>query len=59
LEEAYFTNLYKANYEGVLLDCPEASGTIKAQSSRITHTWTRDKGQWKLLGGMSSDILKE
>ncbi len=119
LEEAYFTNLYKANYEGVLslvhkqflgwpgnlpkpigreesaqfmkrliplptscsirikrvglqqvgdtvltqyilhVDCPDASGTIKAQSSRITHTWTRDKGQWKLLGGMSIDIQKE
>lgn len=119
LEEAYFTNLYRANYEGVLslvhqqflgwpgnlpkpigreesaefmkrlipqptactirieraglqqsgdtvltqyilhVDCPEASGTIKAQSSRITHTRTRDKGQWKLLGGMSIDIQKE
>ncbi len=119
LEEAYFTNLYRASYEGVLslvhrqflgwpgnlpkpigkeesaqfmkmlipqptacttrieragfrqsgdtvltqyilhVDCPEASGIIKTQSSRITHTWTGQKGQWQLLGGMSTDIKKE
>ncbi len=119
LEEAYFTNLYKANYEGVLalvhpqflgwpgnlpkpinreesaqfmkklipqptlctirieragfrqsvdtiltqytlhVDCPEASGKVKTQSSQITHAWTRHKGQWMLLGGMSVDIKKE
>jgi ketosteroid isomerase-like protein len=119
LEEAYFTNLYRANYGGILalvhpqflgwpanlpkpigpeesaefmkrlipqptpctirieraglrqsgdtvltqyvlhVDCPEASGTVRTQSSRITHTWTRQKGQWKLLGGMSVDIKKE
>jgi ketosteroid isomerase-like protein len=119
LEEAYFTNLYRANYGGVLalvhpqflgwpgnlpkpigrgesaqfmkrlipqptpctirieraglqqsgdtvltqytlhVECPEASGTVKTQSSRITHTWTRQKSQWKLLGGMSFDIKKE
>lgn len=113
LEEAYFTNLYKAEYDGVLAlvhpqflgwpgnlpkpinrdesaqfmrklipqptkcrvrieragfqlwgdtaltqyilhaDCPDASGTIKTQSSRITHTWTKHEGRWKLLGGMS------
>ena len=116
LEDAYFTNLYRANYEGVLalvhsqflgwpgnlqkpigreesaqfmkrlipqptpctvrieraglqqtgdtalsqytlhVKCPEASGTLKTLSSRITHTWTRQKGQWKLLGGMSVDV---
>lgn len=116
LEEAYFTNLYRANYEGVLalvhpqflgwpgnlpkpinkeesarfmkeliprptpcnvriertglrqsgdaalthyvlhVSCVEASGTTNTTSSRITHTWTRHKGQWKLLGGMSVDI---
>ncbi|MEM4235270.1 MAG: nuclear transport factor 2 family protein [Candidatus Methanomethylicaceae archaeon] len=119
LEEAYFTNLFRANYRGVLdlvhpqflgwpgnlpkpigkeesaefmkklvpqptqciirieraglqqsgdtaltqytlhVDCPTASGILKTQSSRITHTWTREKGQWKLLGGMSVDIKKE
>lgn len=119
LEEAYFTNLYRANYEGVLalvhprflgwpanlpkpigreesaefmkrlipqptqcivrieraglqqagdtvltqyvlnVDCPTASGVVRTLSSRITHTWIRQKGQWKLLGGMSFDIKKE
>jgi len=119
LEEAYFTNLYRANYGGILalvhpqflgwpanlpkpigreesaefmkrlvpqpmpciirieraglqqsgdtaltqytlhVGCPEASGMVRTQSSRITHTWTRQKGQWKLLGGMSVDIKKE
>lgn len=119
LEEAYFNNLYRANYEGVLtlvhpqflgwpanqtkpigkeesaefmkrlipcptsctirievaglqqsgdtvltqytlhVDCPEAFGAAKTQSSRITHTWTRQKGEWKLLGGMSFVIKKE
>jgi|GEM_PF-770687 len=39
--------------------CPEASGTVKTQSSRITHTWTKQKGQWKLLGGMSVDVKEE
>ena len=116
LEEAYFTNLYRADYEGVLalvhpqflgwpgklpkpigreesaqfmkkliprptpctirieraglqrsgdaaltqytlhVNCPEASGTSRTQSSRITHTWVRQEGQWKLLGGMSLDV---
>jgi ketosteroid isomerase-like protein len=41
------------------VDCPEASGMVRTQSSRITHTWTRQRGQWKLLGGMSVDIKKE
>jgi ketosteroid isomerase-like protein len=119
LEEAYFTNLYRADYEGVLtlvhpqflgwpgnlpkpigreesaqfmkrliprptpctirierdglqrsgdtaltqytlhVNCPEASGTARRQSSRITHTWVGQEGQWKLLGGMSLDIRKE
>jgi len=119
LEEAYFSNLYRANYEGVLalvhpqflgwpanqtkpigkeesaefmkrliprptpciirieraglqqsqdtvltqyilhVNCPEASGTAKTQSSRITHTWTRWKDEWKLLGGMSFDIKEK
>jgi ketosteroid isomerase-like protein len=119
LEEAYFTNLYRADYGGVLalvhprflgwpgnlpkpigreesaefmkrlipqptpcgiriehaglqqsgdtaltqyilhVDCPTASGMERTQSSRITHTWIRQKGQWKLLGGMSVDIKKD
>jgi len=41
------------------VDCPDASGTTKTQSSRITHTWIRQKSQWQLLGGMSFDIKKE
>ncbi len=108
LEEKYFTNLYKADYEAVLalthsqfLGWPgnvtqpidkqgsalfmkqlipnptsctikiERGGIrvlgevaltqyiihvtvgIKLQSSRINHTWTKDGGYWKLLGGMS------
>jgi len=119
LEDAYFTNLYRADHAGVLalvhpqflgwpgnlpkpidraestqfmkrlipqptpctirieraglqqsgdtalsqytlhVKCPEASGTAKTQSSRITHTWTKQKGQWKLLGGMIVDIKEE
>lgn len=112
LEEEYFTNLYKANYDGVLalvhsrflgwpgavsqpIDKEEStrfmmkliskpitcfirierggirfSGeaaltqytlhvsfteTGKTQSSRITHTWIKESGRWKLLGGMSYD----
>jgi hypothetical protein len=116
LEEAYFTNLYKANYEGVLaivhsqflgwpgttvpqpinkeesarfmkqlipkptsctikieragirlfrelaltqytirVNCSDANGLTKTQSSRITHTWVEEGGRWKLLGGMSYD----
>ena len=27
----------------------------KTQSSRITHTWAKEAGRWKLLGGMSYD----
>ena len=113
LEEAYFTNLYSANYAGVLalvhsqflgwpdnlpgpinkeesaqfmkrlipepkactvrieraglqklrhtaitqytlhINCPQATGTASTSSSRITHTWVLENGQWKLLGGMS------
>ncbi len=119
LEEAYFTNLYRANYVEVLalvhpqflgwpdnlpkpidkeesakfmkmlipqpkpciirieraglqqsgdtvltqyslhVDCQEASGMVRTQPSRITHTWIRQKDQWKLLGGMSITIKKE
>jgi len=119
LEEAYFANLYKADYEGVLalvhplflgwpgslpkpvgreesaqfmkkliprptqctiriehsglrqagdtvltqyilhVNCPEASGKTKTQSSRITHTWIKIDNGWKLLGGMSIDLNRE
>lgn len=112
LEEAYFANLYKADYDGVLalvhsqflgwpgsvaqpvdkegsarfmkqlipaptactfkieregirmlgeaaltqyiinVNCGDAAAA-KTQSSRITHTWAKEGGRWKLLGGMS------
>ncbi|MFA5802317.1 MAG: nuclear transport factor 2 family protein [Thermoleophilia bacterium] len=115
LEEAYFTSLYKADYNAVLAlvhgqflgwpgDVPqpvdregsarfmrqlipgptsctrrierwgiqvlgavaltqyvihvnfsEAGAAAKTQSSRITHTWVKEGGSWKLLGGMSID----
>jgi hypothetical protein len=114
-EEAYFTHLYQANYEGVLAlvhrqflgwpggldqpidyeesarfmkqlmpkptsckirieragiqvsgnlaltqytlhaDCGDAPGAKKIKPSRITHTWVKEGGRWKLLGGMSYD----
>lgn len=115
LEEAYFANLYKADYDGVLaivhsqflgwpgtapqpvdkagsalfmkqlitqptsytfkieregiriigeialtqyiisVNCSGTSAETKTQSSRITHTWAKENGSWKLLGGMSFD----
>ncbi|MBA4417907.1 MAG: hypothetical protein C0392_08360 [Syntrophus sp. (in: bacteria)] len=115
LEGAYFTNLYKADYEGVLalvhsqflgwpgaapqpinkeesarfmkqlipkpapctlkieragilflgevaltqytihVNCSDTAGAGKIESSRITHTWVKEGGRWKLLGGMSYD----
>ena len=115
LEEAYFKNLYQANYEGVLalvhnqflgwpgavpqpigkeesarfmkqlvpkpvsctlkidragirvlegialtqytlhVNFDDTGGKGKKQSSRITHTWVKEGGSWKLLGGMSYD----
>ena len=115
LEESYFANLYKADYEAVLVlvhsqflgwpgavpqpidkdgsarfmkqliskptsctftierggirvlgdvaltqyiihvDRSEAAAQAKTQSSRITHTWAKEDGRWKLLGGMSYD----
>ena len=115
LEEAYFSNLYKANYEKVIalvddeflgwpgglpqpigreesvrfmkhlipkptsctiriersgirvlgvvamtqytlyVNCSDTAGVSKTQSSRINHTWVKEGGQWKLLGGMSYD----
>ena len=114
LEEAYFTNLYKANYDEALavvhnqflgwphmlsqpIDKEESAcfmkklfpkptsctlkieregirvlndvalteytlnvsytdsstGIVKTQSSLITHTWTKEDTNWKLLGGIS------
>jgi len=35
--------------------CPTAGDAPKVQSSRITHTWVKERASWKLLGGMSSD----
>jgi Calcium/calmodulin dependent protein kinase II association domain len=115
LEETYFANLYKADYEGVLalvhsqflgwpgnvaqpidragssrfmkqlitkptscvfaierggirvlgevaltqytisVNCGDIAAGAKTQTSRITHTWVREGGRWKLLGGMSYD----
>jgi hypothetical protein len=36
--------------------CSDASGVVRKQSSRITHTWAREDQGWKLLGGMSMTI---
>ena len=115
LEEAYFGNLYKADYDGVLalvhkrflgwpsavpqpidqeasarfmkqliskptsckvkieragiqvlgavaltqytlhVTCAAVEDASRTQSSRITHTWVKERGSWKLLGGMSYD----
>jgi len=115
LEETYFSNLYKANYNGVLVlvhdqflgwpgglaktigreesarfmkqliptptsctirieragirvletvaltqytlhvNCSDTAGATNTQSSRITHTWAKESGSWKLLGGTSCD----
>lgn len=37
------------------VSCSEAAGETKTQTSRITHTWVKEGGRWKLLGGMSND----
>jgi hypothetical protein len=37
------------------VNCNGTDGTEKTQSSRITHTWVKEDGCWKLLGGMSID----
>jgi ketosteroid isomerase-like protein len=29
---------------------------VKADSLRITHTWTRTNGTWQILGGMSAPV---
>lgn len=115
LEEAYFTRLYQADYDGVLglvhekflgwpsslaqpigrsesarfmrqlipqptpckvqveragmevagavaltqytlhVTCAGNDGAARTQTSRITHTWVRERDGWKLLGGMSYD----
>lgn len=34
----------------------DTASASKTRSSRITHTWVKEGGRWKLLGGMSSDI---
>lgn len=118
LEETYFTNLYKADYEGVLalvhnqflgwpgavpqpmgkaesalfmeklipkpaictikieragirllgdvaltqytlvVHCADNAAALKSQSSRITHTWVKKDTSWRLLGGMSYDLIR-
>jgi hypothetical protein len=37
------------------VDRGDATSAAKTQSSRITHTWVKELGRWKLLGGMSYD----
>jgi len=37
------------------VNCSDAGAVAKTQSSRITHTWVKESGRWKLLGGMSYD----
>jgi ketosteroid isomerase-like protein len=31
----------------------DSAAVAKTQSSRVTHTWTKEGNGWKLLGGMS------
>ena len=38
------------------VDCGDAPGAKKIKPSRITHTWVKEGGHWKLLGGMSRDL---
>ena len=37
------------------VNCSDTAGVAKTQSSRITHTWVKEGGCWRLLGGMSYD----
>jgi Calcium/calmodulin dependent protein kinase II association domain len=39
----------------VSVNCSGAAAGAKTQVSRITHTWVKEAGRWKLLGGMSYD----
>ena len=39
----------------VFVSCRDTTGAMKTSSSRITHTWVKEDGKWKLLGGMSND----
>jgi len=38
----------------VVLEIEERDGGTTATSSRITHTWVEEGGQWRILGGMSA-----
>jgi ketosteroid isomerase-like protein len=35
-----------------------ADGAHREVGYRITHTWVRESGAWKILGGMSADAPK-
>jgi hypothetical protein len=37
----------------ISVNCNGAAAGAKTQVSRITHTWVKEGGRWKLLGGMS------
>ncbi len=37
------------------VNCSDTAGAAEIKPSRITHTWVKEGGHWKLLGGMSGD----
>ena len=43
------------NHCTVHLSYVNEDGEVIRQSIRITHTWLREDGQWKILGGMSNN----
>ena len=40
-------------------DVEGADGARRAARYRITHTWVRDGGSWKILGGMSAETAPD
>ena len=38
----------------VVLEIEEGDGGTAATSFRITHTWVKEDGRWRILGGMSA-----
>jgi ketosteroid isomerase-like protein len=40
----------------VTFEIQNTEGEITENSYRITHTWLKDKGTWKIIGGMSSKM---
>jgi ketosteroid isomerase-like protein len=43
----------------VVLEIEEGDGGTAATSSRITHTWVKEDGRWRILGGMSAGVEAE